>query len=45
MRQLLRAKARHNMKKAGYTKINKSRYAPNGAKLPSFFAQHWREFC
>lgn len=44
MRELLRSKARAAMKQAGYTKLNKPRYAPNGNKLSSLFAQRWREF-
>lgn len=45
MRKLLRSKARFTMRSAGYVRLNKSRYAPNGGKLPSLFAQRWREFC
>ena len=44
MRELLRSKARAAMRRAGYTRLNKPRYAPNGGKLPSVFAQRWREF-
>lgn len=45
MRKILRNRARAAMRRAGYTKINKPRRAPNGAELPSFFAQNWRRFC
>lgn len=45
MRKILRNKARAAMRRAGYTKINKPRRAPNGAELPSFFALNWRRFC
>lgn len=47
MRTLLRAKARAAMRKKGVVHMNKPRYAMrNGMvmKLPSYFAQHWREY-
>lgn len=44
MRELLRDKARAAMRRKGCTWLNKPRYAPNGRKLPSIFAQSWREF-
>lgn len=48
-RKLARAKARHNLKKQGYVKINKRMTLAHPVtrvpyKLPSFFADHWREF-
>lgn len=39
MRKLLRSIARHNMKRAGITQINKT--IPGGS---SFFALNWREY-
>lgn len=33
-RKVLRNKARYNMKKAGYSRVNKG----------DFFAKHWKEF-
>lgn len=44
MRELLRGKARAAMQRKGYTRLNKPRYAPNGGKHLSLFAQRWREF-
>lgn len=47
MRELLRAKARANMKKKGIVHMNKPRFAfRNGmpTKLPSFFAENWRAY-
>lgn len=40
MRKLMRSVARANMKRAGYTQINKRK---NGSKH-SFFALNWRKF-
>lgn len=45
MRELLNSKACAAMTANGYTQLNKPRYTPNGGKLPSIFAQRWREFC
>ena len=47
MRSLLRAKARAAMRKKGLRRVNKHRYALQGGqimRLPSFFADHWREY-
>jgi len=44
MRELLRAKARAAMQKAGYIRLNKPRYTPEGGHLSSVFALRWREF-
>jgi len=44
MRDLLRAKARAAMQKAGYIRLNKPRYTPEGGHLSSVFALRWREF-
>ena len=43
MRELLRAKARAAMQKAGYIRLNKPRYTPEGGHF-SVFALRWREF-
>lgn len=40
MRKLMRSVARANMKRAGFTKINKKR----GYGGKSFFAMNWRKF-
>lgn len=45
MRKILRNKARAAMRRAGYSKVNKPRRAPNWAEFPSFFALNWRKFC
>lgn len=46
MRELLRGKARAAMKRKGYTRLNKPQFDPlTGGRLPSIFAQRWREFC
>lgn len=47
MRELLRAKARAKMRKKGIVHMNKPRYGVRSGmvmKLPSYFADHWREF-
>lgn len=47
MRSLLRAKARAAIRKKGIVHMNKPRYALRNrmvTKLPSYFAQHWREY-
>ena len=45
MRELKRSIARANMKKAGFTHINRKRGKTElNPKGQSFFAQHWREF-
>lgn len=43
MRELLRSKARAEMQRAGYTKLNKPTRTMQGYG-PSIFAQRWREF-
>lgn len=46
MRNLLRSKARALMQRRGICHMNKARYTiRNGAvmRLPSYFAEHWRE--
>lgn len=40
MRKLKRSVARANMKRAGYTQINKKKYGDT----KSFFARNWRKF-
>ncbi|WP_279285659.1 hypothetical protein [Colidextribacter sp. OB.20] len=43
MRELFRSKARAEMQRAGYTRLNKP--IPSGTVIyPSVFAQRWREF-
>lgn len=44
MRELLQNKARANMRRKDFIDLNKPRHAPDGRKLPSFFAQRWRDF-
>lgn len=47
MRTLLRAKARAAMRKKGIRRMNKHRYrlqAGQVMRIPSFFADHWREY-
>lgn len=47
MRTLLRAKARAAMRKKGIQRMNKRRYVLQAGQImrvPSFFADHWREF-
>lgn len=39
MRKLLRSVARHNMLRAGFTRLNKK-----GADGKSSFARHWRNY-
>ena len=39
MRKLLRSVARHNMKRAGFTRLNKK-----GADGKSAFARYWRNY-
>lgn len=43
MRELLRSKARANMLRKGYIRINKPTRTMQGYG-PSIFAQQWREF-
>lgn len=50
MRKILRNIARANMRKAGMKRVNKRLCAVNPRtgmpeRLPSTFAQRWREFC
>lgn len=50
MRKILRNIARANMRKAGMKRINKRSTILNPRtgmpeRLPSLFAQRWREFC
>lgn len=40
MRKLKRAVAHNNMKKRGFTQVNKK----HGNKHSSFFAENWRDF-
>lgn len=47
MRSLLRNKARAAMRKKGICRMNKPRFAFRNGQimtLPSFFAEHWREY-
>ena len=44
MRELLRAKARAAMQRRGYTRMNKPQFDPIMGRMPSIFAQRWREF-
>ncbi len=49
MRSLLRSKARAGMKIKGIQKMNKERWGVNPTtgmpeKMPSYFAQYWREY-
>ena len=43
MRKLKRAVARYRMKKAGITRMNKTRYDIKGNRYPSYFAENWRK--
>lgn len=50
MRKILRNIARANMRKAGLKRVNKRMIAYNHKtgmpeRMPSLFAQRWREFC
>ena len=47
MRKILRSIARANMRRAGIKKMNKPRFMVRGgvlAKVPSFFAENWRNW-
>ena len=44
MRKYLRNLARHNMRRQGIERFNKTTTDANGKTVPSFFSRHWREF-
>lgn len=44
MRKYKRAVARHNMKKQGFTRMNRKSIGLKGQILPSPFATNWRKY-